>query len=760
MSLGQAVVDLVADTTQFERSAKDGIRGALGSAAKTATKAVVGLAAGVAGVGSAVAGIALKGGISRALNIEDAQAKLRGLGHDTQTIETIMDSALDSVRGTAFGLDAAAGAAASAVAAGIPPGEELTRVLGLTADAATIMGRSFGDSGAIINKILASNRVSMEEINQLHDAGLPILSMLADQYGVTAQEMREMVSDGVVSSESFLLALEGNIAGAALESGSTVRGAFANMGAAMSRWGEVVVKPLLPLVKNVFGGLTEVWDRATAAMKPLMEQFTQSETFAKLEAASKNIPGIFDSIAEKVGKAGGVIQAVTGYFTGLFDAMRSDGIVDTLMSEFGDFAPGIADAIADAFPKLLAAGQRLFDRFVAWLTTGGLAQIVQGILAGRQRLFEAALQLFPVLLDAIVTTLPQLINFIGTTLLPGIIAAIVNALPLLLETALTLFSQLVDALVEIVPLLLETIATVLLPQLLLAIIELVPELLLAALELFQTLIDAVVEILPQLIRTLLVVVLPQLITTIVKMLPQLLTAAIQAFMALVTGVLEVLPEIVSILLTEVLPTLVTTIISMVPELLAAAITLFTELVTGVAQIIPDLLGAVASMGLDLVNAVLGLGGALYDAGKNILNQLWDGIKEVGGKAVQWVKDNVVEKIKNLWPFSPAKEGPFKGSGSPLHAGRNIINQLAEGMAQAAPNALRAARGVVDGIQFGGPAMALAGGGAPGGFSPILVRDISVKIEISGDAPRSKIEGDARAAAQVVIEELSQARVVR
>src|SRR5690606_36635465 len=95
---------------------------------------------GVGAVATTVAGLAVKGGISRALNIEDAQAKLRGLGHDTKSVERIMENSLASVKGTAFGLDAAATTAAAAVASGIQPGKELERYLRLTADAATIAG--------------------------------------------------------------------------------------------------------------------------------------------------------------------------------------------------------------------------------------------------------------------------------------------------------------------------------------------------------------------------------------------------------------------------------------------------------------------------------------------------------------------------------------------------------------------------------------------------------------------------------------------
>src|SRR5690606_39636515 len=89
--------------------------------------------------------------------------------------------------------------------------------------------RRSSDLGQIIIKVLASNRLTMREVNQLHVANIGILQMLADQYGVSALEMRKMVEDGKVNSEIFLQALEDNIGGAALKLGETTRGTFSNM---------------------------------------------------------------------------------------------------------------------------------------------------------------------------------------------------------------------------------------------------------------------------------------------------------------------------------------------------------------------------------------------------------------------------------------------------------------------------------------------------------------------------------------------------
>src|SRR5690606_27467523 len=139
----------------------------------------------------------------------------KGLGHDTQAVEAIMKDALGSVKGTAFGLDTAATVAASAVAAGIKPGKELEGYLRLTADAATIAGISMDEMGSIMNKVQTNGRAMTENLNQLSDRGIPILQWLAEEYGVTTEEMSKMVSQGKVDAETFNKVLQENIGGAA-----------------------------------------------------------------------------------------------------------------------------------------------------------------------------------------------------------------------------------------------------------------------------------------------------------------------------------------------------------------------------------------------------------------------------------------------------------------------------------------------------------------------------------------------------------------
>src|SRR5690606_31153710 len=199
-----------------------------------------------------------------------------------------------------FGLDEAATIAAQAVAAGVKPGEDLTRVLKLTADAATIAGVPLSEMGQIFGQVLANGRAMTQELNRLQDRGIPIIQWLADEFGVTNEAMRKMVADGVVDSQTYLKAIENNIAGAALASGETTRGAFANMRAAMSRFGEAMVRELFPIAKEVFGGIGEGFDNLTARIRPFIQEFTRSDFFRGLVDQVGRIPEFFDRAVEAV----------------------------------------------------------------------------------------------------------------------------------------------------------------------------------------------------------------------------------------------------------------------------------------------------------------------------------------------------------------------------------------------------------------------------------------------------------------------------
>jgi tape measure domain-containing protein len=327
----QIVAPAAAAGTQAGRSAGANIVAGIG---KTVVRvgAVVGGA--VATVGAALGGVAITKGLDRLLNIEDAQAKLRGLGHDATAVSGIMGSALDSVRGTAFGLGDAATVAANAVAAGIQPGADLTRYLKLTADAAVIAGTSMGEMGSIINKVQTSGKVYTDNLNQLADRGIPIFKWLQEEYGVSADGLSEMVRKGEVDAATFNKVIEENIGGAALEAGNTTRGALANTGAALGRLGAQFLSGGVAGAPGVFQSLSGAVDRAAVALTPYSDALN-----TKVVAGMAALAGWIDRIdfGVVVGGAQGLYDLVvkgdfTGAFGRAFNVSEDSGAVDFLLT--------------------------------------------------------------------------------------------------------------------------------------------------------------------------------------------------------------------------------------------------------------------------------------------------------------------------------------------------------------------------------------------------------------------------------------------
>ena len=82
------------------------------------------------------------------------------------------------------------------------------------------------------------------------------------------------------------------------------------------------------------------------------------------------------------------------------------------------------------------------------------------------------------------------------------------------------------------------------------------------------------------------------------------------------------------------------------------------------------------------------GSWLVDAGRSIIDGLVNGIRNAIGGAVDAVSGAVGE-IRALFPFSPAKKGPFSGHGWVLYSGMSIADALAEGFERRVPSMVAA-----------------------------------------------------------------------
>ena len=261
------------------------IGGAFGKIGKVGTGAIATLAGGITA-------LAAKGGFTRALNIENAQAKLKGLGHDSASVTEIMNDALASVKGTAFGLGDAATVAASLSASGIKEGDQLTKVLKTVADTAQISGRSLTDIGTIFGSVAARGKLQGDDMLQLMSSGIPVLQMLGKHLNKTSAEVSDMVSDGKIDFQTFADAMQEGLGGAALSAGTTFTGALANVKAALSRLGESAATPIMEDLRKTFVALIPAVDAFTNQAKPLVGTFVN-----RLEPAFDKVIGLIGQLS-------------------------------------------------------------------------------------------------------------------------------------------------------------------------------------------------------------------------------------------------------------------------------------------------------------------------------------------------------------------------------------------------------------------------------------------------------------------------------
>lgn len=123
---------------------------------------------------------------------------------------------------------------------------------------------------------------------------------------------------------------------------------------------------------------------------------------------------------------------------------------------------------------------------------------------------------------------------------------------------------------------------------------------------------------------------------------------------------------------------------------------FRGLVNGVATWIRTLLSKARRLPGDILRAIGNLGRLLWNAGKSIIQGLIGGIWSMAS-SVKNAVSGVLEKARNLLPWSPAKEGPFSGKGWTLYSGKSIIDALAQGIQSQEGQAMKAALGVAKSV---------------------------------------------------------------
>lgn len=329
---------------------------------------------------------------------------------------------------------------------------------------------------------------------------------------------------------------------------------------------------------------------------------------------------------------------------------------------FDSLAAG-ADAAKNALGlTLMPVLQQLGDQ-----GTGLLGQFTNAILDADGDLGKAAPAIGAVVSDAVSAILemvPQLLE-VGSSLISSLLTGIIQQAPSLITTAIPILAGFVTGLIGQLPMLLD-----------------------AGLKILVALVQGITASLPTLIPAA-VTALLGLVDALITNLPLLIDAGIQLVLGLALGLIEALPQLID-KIPELIIGIITALVGAIPQLVVAGVQLFLAIIKNLPAIILGIIEAVPLIVKGIADALTNPAflGEMGNAGIALMQGFIDGIVSMIG-AIGETVGGVMDFVAGFFPHSPAKRGPFSGSGwtQLKQSGLAIAGQLNSGLEAGFPDGL-------------------------------------------------------------------------
>lgn len=502
-------------------------------------------------------------------------------------------------------------------------------------------------------------------------------------------------------------------------------GSAVNSGLASVRSG---LKPLMSTLAEPFGGIAEKIFGSFKGQNPFIPLTAAVKTFstgltATMGGAVSRVIGRFSPLASAgkvafatIGSA--ALKVSSGALKGFSVAVRGVG---TAIGKLGDIASrlGVTGAI---FTGLTTGFQTLFKLDPSQMT--GKFDEWQKSLDSTLTGIQTKL---PAMAGAFAAALPQMVSSI-TAALPGIANALMSVGQTLAPMLNTLLPQIAQAFSDIfaqLPAFIATYGQPLLtafgtlfatlagqmPSLMLSLGQALVAGVQAAFSAIGANSGAIAGFISgfgaslasglQTLGATVVAALPSIGQSIAAALPTLIPALASAITSVVTSLAAALPGIAVAIINQ-LPAIIVSLASGILNSLPTLLNAFISVVTSIAGSFPGIFMAVvgtipAIMG-NIARPFSGLGGRILgfirnipsqiiglfsDAGSWLINSgaaLMNGFKQGILGAVESVKSAVkgaLQKVRDFFPFSPAKVGPFSGSGYTSVSGEHLMRDFGE-----------------------------------------------------------------------------------
>lgn len=185
-------------------------------------------------------------------------------------------------------------------------------------------------------------------------------------------------------------------------------------------------------------------------------------------------------------------------------------------------------------------------------------------------------------------------------------------------------------------------------------------------------INIIIQGLTQLITEASQTIIPLAVQILLENLPSIVAAGMDLIIALVSGILDNIDMLIDCVL-EMVDVIVDKLIDNLPKLIDGGIRLIAALANGLIRAIPNLVSKIPQIISSIVKGLISGIPAIFDVGKNIVEGLWNGIKNMGS----WVSG----KVKDFFGGIVGGVKDFLGIHSPSKVFAGIGSFMAEGLGE-------------------------------------------------------------------------------
>lgn len=339
----------------------------------------------------------IQGGKKRAMNLENAHFQLQGLLKDEAAVQAIMKNVNDSVDGTAYSLDAAAKVASQYAATGMRAGDKMFSALRAVAGVAAMTNSEYEETGEIFTTVAGNGRLMGEQLNQLASRGLNAAATLATYLNKSESEVRDMVSKGKISFETFAAAMDDAFGEHAKKANETFTGALSNVKAALARIGALFISPLIEqnsAFVKLFNTLREKINDIKSAMIPIADSVTKTV----MNMANK-LSGFIAKIDVKT-----LIESLKNSFEGLMS------IINPIKEAFREIFPPIT---AQQLNKII---ERIRDLTAKFKLNDKQSAKLKSTFKGLFSVIKLGVSVVTKIISAVATLVGKLFGFSGSVL--------------------------------------------------------------------------------------------------------------------------------------------------------------------------------------------------------------------------------------------------------------------------------------------------------------------------------------------------------